>query len=1556
MRPLRILILSISCVAWWFSTTHAEAQTRDTVVIAVGNDFRPFEFIDAEGKPAGLIVDLWRLWSEKTGTDIEFRPAPWSETLAMMRNGRASVHAGLNLSEDRHAFLDYGESLVSTKSYVFSPVGFEFRGDLNDLTGFPVGVLEGSLEHELLRRRAPESVPVAFKTIDELYDAVAEKWIRLFADVEQTGRYFLNQRGLAEGFNFDPARPLDTNHLYAAVKKGDEALLKKVNEGLALITAAERARITERWLTSPEKISPSVGPVIELSPAEKAWIAANPTVRVHNETDWPPFNFAVDGEPQGYSIDVMNLLAARTGLTVEYVTGPTWNDFLNMIRDGNLDVMLNIVKTPERQEYLLYTPPIADNPNTILSRREDSYDSLEQLFGKTVSVPKGFFYEEILKREFPQIELHLAADTLDSMKAVSFGKADAALGELAVFNYLLDAHLMTGLVVSGEVKMGDPELSLLNIATRKDLPVLASILSKAVRSLSVEETRAIQQKWIGDIRAARKQGTEVQLSDAEKAWLAEHKTIRLGVDPTFPPFEFIDREGRYVGIASDFVRLINERLGIEMVAVEGKSWEQVISSVKSGEVDVLPAAAKTPDREAFLHFTEPYSVFPVVILTRDDYPFVAGLSDLTGKTVALVKKFAVTEHVMKSDNEILSRNVDTPLQALEAVSVGNADAAIMNLAVATHLLKQHGLTNIKVAAPSGLELPGLSFAVRKDWPQLATILEKALNSITQEEESAIAAKWIAVRYEHATDTGTLIRVALIIGGVAIVVVLVIVIRNRKLRREMEERRKVEDAQRTILETVPLPIVVIRESDGRILYSNEPAARTSGTSPDRLIGTEAASIYLRSKDRDRFLERLAEEEQVDDFEVELKGIGGKPFWALIASRRFTFEDEPALLSTWADITGRKRAEEAVAEQTRLLNLTLENMGQGITMYDGDWKLVTYNDRYREQFDLPEDLFWEGQSFDEIVGATMRRDEGENWRAVLKRVKDPVRMTEVWQRDMTRTNGRAINILSTPVPTGGFVVTTTDITERKQAEAVMKQARDQAEELARSKSDFVAVVSHEVRTPMNGVLGMARLLVDTELDNEQREYAETIVRSGESLLAILNDLLDISKLEAGKLEIETIPLDPRRIVSDALAVMRPRALDKGLVLIDEVSPDLPPALKGDPHRLRQIVLNLLSNAIKFTDEGSVTVETICERDGAAKTVLVIAVVDTGVGVSPEAQAKLFSPYTQGSVEVARRYGGTGLGLAICRRLADLMGGELSLESELGKGSRFALRLPMELASVEDISALAAPERDAGAEPRTLEPLHVLLVEDNVINQQVAIAMLTKQGHAVVTADNGQEAIERLGEQSFDVILMDRHMPVMDGIEATRRIRNAEGGGKPVTIVGVTAAANEAEIADCLEAGMNEVITKPIEPAKLALAMSGVQVREETDGQRADHPGRAAVRPQTPVDRVIIDPTKIEQMRQDYGDELTTTLTADFVRISRETLDRLLIASHRKDAETVQREAHNLKGGAMTMGLDSLAEHARAIENACIEDDMTIACSEAETLSHVLEEALNALDEIA
>ena len=350
-------------------------------------------------------------------------------------------------------------------------------------------------------------------------------------------------------------------------------------------------------------------------------------IRVHNEKDWPPFNYFEYGTPRGLSIDYMDLVAEKLGIEVKYVTGPSWNEFLGLVKRKELDVMLNIVKTEDRMKYLLYTEPYIKNPNTIVSSQENPYETIQALFGKTVAFPKGFFYEEVLTKSFPQIKRLPVENTLASLKAVTFGRADAALGEEAVVRTLINKNLLSGLRISGEVEIGDPDLANLRLGVRNDWPLLQSALMKAMAAVAPEEMTQIRQKWL---TRATDEKDRIPLTDAERKWLAENRVIRLGVDPAWPPFEFIDKSGNYAGIGSGFIEAISDRLNIKMTPIPGLTWSQVIEKAKAGEIDVLPAVTRTSERDKYLNFTKPYLSFPVVTAINKKIPFIGSIKDSRG--------------------------------------------------------------------------------------------------------------------------------------------------------------------------------------------------------------------------------------------------------------------------------------------------------------------------------------------------------------------------------------------------------------------------------------------------------------------------------------------------------------------------------------------------------------------------------------------------------------------------------------------------------------------------------------------------------------------------------------------------------------------------------------------------------------------------------------------------------------------------------------------------------------------------------------------------------------
>lgn len=886
---------------------------------------------------------------------------------------------------------------------------------------------------------------------------------------------------------------------------------------------------------------------------------------------------------------------------------------------------------------------------------------------------------------------------------------------------------------------------------------------------------------------------EIEWTDDELAFIAEHPIINIGVDPDFQPFEFIDSDGVYKGIAKDYIDIIERRTGLKFVVAKDLTWSQAYEKAVERELDVLPSISFTKERERYFLFSHSYYQFQRIIVMAETNETVKDYKDLFGKTVA-VQRNSSHHSLLKSYPEINLSFYASPDEALLAVSNGTEDYFVGNLATNNYIMKKNGITNLSYVTFDAGEENTLHFAIRQDWPELQSILNKVLDSITEEEELTIYNKWIDVEYRN--DYQQLFRVIMIVGGLILII---------------------------------------------------------------------ASVSI---------------------------------------------------------------------------------------------------------------FW------------------------ISRLKS-------------------------------------EIKKRIQTEKDLKIAKAEAESANAVKSNFIARMSHEIRTPLNAITGLGYLMLNTELTTQQKEHMEKLNNATDTMMSIVNDILDISKIEAGKLDIEEAPFELDEVIANTLNVIAFRAEEKQLNLTLTKNPKLPNYFLGDKVRLGQILLNLTNNAIKFTEAGDIALD--FDLTGYEDKIyhLKITISDTGIGIKASHLDKLFKPFTQEDASITRRYGGTGLGLSITKNLVELMGGSIAVESTVGEGTSFIVSLKLKLDEVkenevkkgfeyikdirtlvlnsdmnslsliisylksfsitaqftssenqfkqlinqpqqlekmfdllivyeddindempvfiesirntnntvpkviwvchpshhscredayEDVTCLQIPflpsmlygcisklfkfrvlasQSEVPAVDLRREKLtgRVLVVEDNMTNQMIAKELLSPLGLSIDQAYNGQEAIDMVNAQKYDLLLMDLHMPVMNGLEATTIIRQTHD----MPIVAMTADAIEGVKEECLIAGMNDFISKPFVPKRfIARVASYFNQDRPIESERI-------VDIQKGITLLGNKPDLYHQVCEMFLKENTQTL---------ESLEKA-IATH--DYAQAAGLIHKVKSSAGNIGADSVRKTANILQNA-------------------------------
>jgi PAS domain S-box-containing protein len=648
------------------------------------------------------------------------------------------------------------------------------------------------------------------------------------------------------------------------------------------------------------------------------------------------------------------------------------------------------------------------------------------------------------------------------------------------------------------------------------------------------------------------------------------------------------------------------------------------------------------------------------------------------------------------------------------------------------------------------------------------------------------------------------------------------------RKQAEQAlRENEEKYRLLVNNAGESIIVTQ--DGLLKFVNPAGLSLLGVYSDQGLIDRPFHEFIHPDDRKmvvaNYRRRIAGKTALPRYAFRVAARNGIVKWVEINAALIEWQGRPATLNFLTDITERMIVEEARRESEKRFRAVFETAIDSIFIKDAGLRYIQVNAAMERLFGLPSSEII-GKTDDDLFG----KEAGEHVREMDLRVLAGETIEEEHTKPVNGVS-HTFHVIKSPLRESDGEITglcgiARDITERKHAEEELKMTRDAAEDAARAKSEFLANMSHEIRTPLNGVIGMIGLLLDMDLNAEQLEYAKIARFSGEILLSLINDILDFSKIEARKLQLEMLDFDLHSMLDDTTNLLAIWAHEKGLELSCLVGPGVPSLLRGDPVRLRQILVNLGGNAVKFTAQGKIVIRADLESQDEHNATICFSVIDTGIGIPANLQDNLFTPFMQVDGSITRKYGGTGLGLAISRQLAELMGGKISLESKVGKGSTFWFTIvfekqPARPGSTEGLVKIES-KRDIDRfvtgpiiSESAKRKIRILVAEDNPVNQKVAQAMIRKMGLQADIVANGLEAVNALQTVPYDLLLMDCQMPEMDGFKATVKIRQrgSMALNPCIPIIAMTALAMQGDREKCIQAGMNDFIAKPVQQRELA-----------------------------------------------------------------------------------------------------------------------------------------------
>lgn len=1374
-------------------------RQNSTVTLGTDASWEPWVIQTPGGELGGLVGELYKKLTDLTGIRFDITLGNWNEILSKASERKIDGLATSFPHPDRSTTFNFSQPFAKISRLIVVPKGnpHDIR-NVADLANKTAVMQKGNLMNDSIIREIEGHRILYAKNIHEIIDALASGKAD-YAIEEESIVYSALKRDV----EVIPLKtPLgESTNIVISTRKDFPLLNSILNKALNYLPSNYLKELKAKWfLSNPRNIDTTL---LTFTDQELDFIKHSPPIVFSNENDYPPFDFAIQGQPQGYSIDLIRKLMNRTGLKAKFLNGFTWKQLIDKYNAGEIDVVHTVFKSEERAETSLFTRPYFDDKAAFVVRSAfEDIESINQLKNRTVALPKGWAFESFIRKEYPNINLLIVNDTDAAYQAVRNGQADAFSDIESVANYYIKKNFLHDLKVTGWFKEFDGENSnALHMMVKKDNRMLHTILEKALATITPDEVDSLNLKWIGK----RPNTKALKLTNIEKDFLKSHPVVRVSNDDNWPPMDF-SIEGTPTGYSVDMLNLISSKIPELTLQFEnGYSWSEILDMGRNRELDVLHSLSVTDERKAFLSFTSSYISIPTVIVTQTDVPPIKSVSQFKGKTISVLADTDWSEMLQAEfGNDISILEVQSVQDGLRNVSFGQADALVDSLSTVSWLIKDQILVNLKINADAsifGLEDSNFHIAVRSDWPELHSIMQKGLLNISIEEKNRLSDKWFNVTYGDRVIPLTIKEKQYLINKNTIKLCID--------PKWMPYEQLNENGQHEGMSADYMALI------GELTGGNFEVYPTQNW--------EASILAVKNRECD-LLPMVTETEARTAFLDFTLPYVNFPF--VIATRSGeSFIDDISLFldKPFGTVKGYSIANTLRNRYPTIKLKEFNSIAEGIrALQQGSiygfidaTAAITYHIQNEDIIEIKiagklDDRFSLSvatRNDEPILQSVIQKalnaitDEERNrlynkWVAV--KVESGIDYTLIWKI-----------VAALAIVIAFFVLWNRklihEIKRRKIVEKELIKAEKSALKANQAKGEFLANMSHEIRTPMNAIIGLNTLaLSELKPDDQVHDFIKKSLASARSLMGIINDILDFSKIEAGKLDVEKVPMNVNQLVQQMDDMFSFVTSEKGLSLEFAISEDFPHAIIGDPLRLNQVLTNLISNAIKFTEKGGVYVSITAIENVSGDKSLCFSVKDTGKGIAEELKSHLFESFTQEDTTISRRFGGTGLGLAISKNLVHLMGGEISFASELGKGSEFRFKLPLipYRAQKEDL------------DHRCGNDINILFIDDDPYTYKVAQHLVSGLAVNLEYAESPSDALTLIQAHPnhYLILLIDFNMPEHDGFILRQQLLEMENLEVVPRMVLITGHHNENLHQKALEAGFDGYLNKPLDHGRL------------------------------------------------------------------------------------------------------------------------------------------------